>query len=147
MTELQRYRVPTDRAYEPESHLWVQRVGTVVRVGLDELGSETSGDLAFLQLATPGTLLERGSEMGSMEAGKFVGPILSPIRGTVRAVNPAVLRNPRLVNTDPLEEGWLMEVELADDEALEHLLVDPAEIEAWFAERLRDYRLRGVLAE
>ena len=147
MTGVQRYRVPTDRAYERDTNIWVQRRGDVVRIGLDELGQEMNGDMAFIQLAVPGTEVRRGDELGSMEAGKYVGPILSPMSGTVRAVNRAVLDTPRLVNTDPLDAGWLVELEPAADETLDHLVSDPDEIAAWFDARVREFRLKGVLAE
>ena len=147
MTGVQRYRVPTDRAYERDTNIWVQPRGDVVRIGLDELGQEMNGDMAFIQLAVPGTEVRRGDELGSMEAGKYVGPILSPMSGTVRAVNRAVLDTPRLVNTDPLDAGWLVEIEPASDEALGHLVSDPDEIAAWFDARVREFRLKGVLAE
>ena len=147
MTGVQRYRVPTDRAYERDTNIWVQPRGDVVRIGLDELGQEMNGDMAFIQLAAPGTEVRRGGELGSMEAGKYVGPILSPLSGTVRAVNRAVLDTPRLVNTDPLDAGWLVELEPAVDETLDHLVSDPDEIAEWFAERVREFRLKGVLAE
>lgn len=147
MTGVQRYRVPTDRAYERDTNIWVQRRGDVVWIGLDELGQEMNGDMAFIQLAVPGTEVRRGDELGSMEAGKYVGPILSPMSGTVRAVNRAVLDTPRLVNTDPLDAGWLVEIEPASDEALGHLVSDPDEIAAWFDARVREFRLKGVLAE
>ena len=147
MTGVQRYRVPTDRAYERDTNIWVQRRGDMVRIGLDELGQEMNGDMAFIQLAVPGTQVRRGDELGSMEAGKYVGPILSPMSGTVRAVNRAVLDTPRLVNTDPLDAGWLVELEPAADETLDHLVSDPDEIAAWFDARVREFRLKGVLAE
>ena len=147
MTGVQRYRVPTDRAYERDTNIWVQPRGDVVRIGLDELGQEMNGDMAFIQLAAPGTEVRRGGELGSMEAGKYVGPILSPLSGTVRAVNRAVLDTPRLVNTDPLDAGWLVELEQAADETLDHLVSDPDEIAEWFDARVREFRLKGVLAE
>ena len=147
MTQGRQYRVPTDRAYERTTNIWVQARGDMVRIGLDELVQEVNGDMAFLQLASPGTQVGRGEELGSMEAGKYVGPILSPVAGTVRALNRSVLDTPRLVNLDPLEAGWLVEIELAAGETLDHLVSDPDEIAAWFPERVRAFRLKGVLAE
>ncbi|MBF8289758.1 MAG: gcvH [Chloroflexi bacterium] len=147
MTVARQYRVPVDRAYERETNLWVQDRGGVLRIGLDELAQEVNGDMAFLQLAAPGTVVGRGDEMGSTEAGKYVGPILSPVAGTIRAVNRAVLDTPRLVNTDPLEAGWLVEIEPAAGETLDHLVREPDEIALWHAERVRAFRLKGVLAE
>lgn len=147
MTQTRRYTVPTDRAYERSTNLWAQFSEGRVRIGMDELAQEMNGDLAFMQLAAPGTVVARGGEFGSVEAGKYVGPLLSPVAGTVRAVNQAVLDRPRLVNEDPLDAGWLVELELADGETLDHLVTDPAEIDSWFDACVRDFRLKGVLAE
>ncbi len=147
MTQAPRYTVPTDRAYERDTNLWVQSNGDGVRIGLDELGQEMNGDLAFMQLAAPGSVVARGGELGSVEAGKYVGPLISPVAGTVRAVNQAVLDRPRLANEDPLGAGWLVELELAPGETLDHLVTEPSEIKAWFDERVREFRQKGVLAE
>ena len=42
--------------------------------------------------------------------------------GTVRAVNGDLEEHPSLANEDPYHEGWLIEVELADENELEDLL-------------------------
>jgi glycine cleavage system H protein len=147
MVQARQYQVPTDRLYEPGTNMWVQVRGAVVRVGFDELGQETHGDVAFLQLAEPGARLLRGQELGSLEAGKYVGPVVSPLAGTICAVNPAVLDNPRLINIDPLGSGWLVELVPAEGEPLDQLLSEPDKIRAWFADRVREFRAKGVLAE
>jgi glycine cleavage system H protein len=147
MVQTKQYQVPTDRLYEPNSNMWAQPDGVVVRIGFDELGQETHGDIAFLQLATPGTTVCRRQELGSLEAGKYVGPILSPVSGTVSAVNQRALDDPRLVNTDPYGDGWLVEIALADSERCEHLLREPLVISRWFNDKVREFREKGVLAE
>jgi glycine cleavage system H protein len=40
----------------------------------------------------------------------------------VTAVNETLLDEPELINEDPYGEGWLVEVELADEGELEDLL-------------------------
>jgi glycine cleavage system H protein len=147
MVQMRQYQVPTDRLYEPSTDMWVEVRGAGVRVGFDELGQETHGDVAFLQLAEPGTVLRRGDELGSVEAGKYVGPVVSPLAGTICAVNQSVLDNPRLINSDPLGSGWLVELVPAEGESLDHLLSEPDKIRAWFADRVREFRAKGVLAE
>ncbi len=147
MVQTKQYQVLTDRLYEPNSNMWIQPYGGVVRIGFDDLGQETHGDIAFLQLASPGTTVCRGHELGSLEAGKYVGPILSPVSGRVTAINQGALDNPRLINTDPYGSGWLVEIVPADDERLGHLLRDADAIRAWFSEKIREFREKGVLAE
>jgi glycine cleavage system H protein len=44
------------------------------------------------------------------------------INGTVRAVNGELDDSPSLTNEDPYHEGWLVEVELADEAELDELM-------------------------
>ncbi len=143
------YPLAVDRAYEPGTHMWVQRTGAgVVRIGLDPLGIETSGTLAQLSFAAVGTQLAAGRPFGQLEAAKFVGPLVSPVSGTLLAVNEAVAADPGLAERDPFGDGWLADVSLAGaDEPLPGLLSGPAEITAWFAGQVAEYQAKGVLAQ
>ncbi len=147
------YRLAADRYYDPETHLWVETAGGAVetagdaRCGFDPLGSETSGDVVALSFEPVGTRVGRGEAFGSLEAAKFVGPLLAPISGTIRAHNDAVLANPGLVNQDPLAH-WL--VALAPESAGEELpllLHEPELVRAWFRGEIERFREKGAIAE
>lgn len=147
LLQIEGYRLAADRAYDPDTHVWVERrAGGTVRVGLDPLGLETMGTLAQLDLLGPGTAIARGEALGTLEAEKFVGPLASPLSGTVVAVNDAAIRDPRLVHDDPFA-AWLLELEPSDYDAEVSALVSGDGIVPWFTARLADYRLKGVLAE
>lgn len=45
--------------------------------------------------------------MGTLESGKWVGPIPAPVSGEIIAINEAVTSNPTLVNSDPCGQGWI----------------------------------------
>jgi glycine cleavage system H protein len=147
--EVSGYRLAADRSYDPASHLWVQILEPGrVRVGVDPLGVETSGTIAQLAFASLGDLVARNEPFGSLEAAKFVGPLLSPLSGTVTAVNDAVVADPRLVEGDPFGAGWLVELEPSDPGGELPLLVAGEErIRDWFAAELEDYKLKGLIAE
>jgi glycine cleavage system H protein len=138
-----------DFAYELDSHMWVDARGNGrVRVGMDALGLETAGTLAQLQFADPGTEIERGEPFGSLEAEKFVGPLVAPVAGTIVAVNTVAAADPGLVERDPYEEGWMIELELDSPRGGPDGLTSGAEaIEARFRTRIAEYRRDGVLAE
>jgi len=141
------YPVRLDLSYDPQSELWVELVGEHrARVGLDPLSAETSGTLAQLALVTVGTQVRRGEPLGSIEAEKFVGPLLSPLTGTVAARNDAVLSRPSAVEDNPYA-AWLVEIE--SDAAEDELggLVTGTEAVSHFAARVERYRREGVLAE
>lgn len=150
------FALALDRLYHPGTHLWVQRAGDgdaaggrTVRIGMDPLGIETSGTLASLSLAAPGSVLTAGRPFGQLEAAKFVGPLLSPVSGVLLAVNDAAAADPGLAERDPYGEGWLIAAAVAagPGDGLPGLLADPGEITAWFTGKVEEYRLKGVLAE
>ena len=146
--EVRGFALALDRSYQPGSHMWVKSAGPGrVRIGMDPLGLATSGTLAELSLPGAGTELTAGRPFGQLEAVKFVGPLTSPVSGTVLSCNAAAAADPGLVERDPFGEGWLIEAELADAGELDALLRDPAEITAWYAARIEEYRLSGVIAE
>jgi glycine cleavage system H protein len=143
------FALALDRRYQPVTHMWVLARGPGrVRVGMDALGVETSGSLAQLSLAPAGTELTAGQAFGQLEAAKFVGPLVSPVSGTVLAVNDAAAIDAGLTERDPYGAGWLIEASLSDAAGdLPRLLADAAEITAWFAAKIADYRRMGVIAQ
>lgn len=146
--EIRGYLVRTDRAHDPDTHLWVEvRDDARVRVGLDPLGVETSGTLAQLAMVEVGTIVVRGEPFGSLEAEKFVGPLVAPVSGTVVARNDAVLADPGLVERDPYDSGWLAEIEPSALDADLGGLVAGGDVAAWFESKVEQYRREGVLAE
>jgi len=142
------YPLALDRSYEPATHMWVLRAAEgVARIGMDPLGVETSGTLAQLSFQAVGTALTAGRPFGQLEAAKFVGPLVSPVTGTLLAVSEAVAADPGLAERDPFGAGWLIEVRLAAAELPGGLLSDPDEITAWFVSKVEEYQLKGVLAQ
>jgi glycine cleavage system H protein len=121
------FPVATDRLYHAATHMWVAITGDIARIGLDALGIETSGALAQLSVLAPGAQVTAGRPFGQLEAAKFVGPLVSPVSGTLVAVNEPVLAQP--------------------DSARSGLLAGHDEIIRWFAAAVDGYRARGVLAE
>ena len=138
-----------DRCYHPETHMWALVSGAGrARVGMDAVGTETSGTLANLSFSPVGTVVVAGRPFGQLEAAKFVGPLVSPVSGCLVAVNEAVLGDPGLAERDPYGAGWLIEASMDDEsEGLAGLLADPAELIAWFGARIAAYRAEGVIAQ
>ena len=148
ITEVAGFGVALDRAYDPAGHFWVSILTPErARIGMDALGVETGGTIAQLAFLPVGENLKRGDAFGSLEAAKFVGPLTSPLSGTVTATNDAVVADPALVERDPYGAGWLVELTLADPAELRELVSGAAVIPVWFAAEVEDYRLKGVLAE
>lgn len=143
------YRLPADRFYDAATHLWVEATAgdLVARCGFDPLGSETSGDVVALSFEPIGSRIERGEAFGAIEAAKFVGPLVAPVSGTIRAHNAEVLADPSLVNRDPLG-SWLVEIEPVRLDAEGALMLSGRRaVGEWFAAEIERYRERGMVAE
>ncbi|HZI36982.1 MAG TPA: glycine cleavage system protein H [Acidimicrobiia bacterium] len=146
--EVAGFGVALDRAYDGTGHFWVSVIAPDrARIGMDALGVETSGTIAQLAFLPLGDHLKRGEAFGSLEAAKFVGPLTSPLSGTVSAANDAVVADPSLVERDPYGAGWLIELDLADPGELARLVSGAQPIKVWFEAEVEDYRMKGVLAE
>lgn len=142
------FEVRTDRYYNMGSHIWVLVAANGCRIGMDALGLETSGTVAHLSFGEVGVSLTSGDAFGSLEAEKYVGPLVAPLSGVVSAVNTAVSENPGLVQAEPYDAGWMIEVEPTDlDAELAQLVSGEEAIAEAFTKKVTEYRLEGVLAE
>lgn len=143
------YELHGDRLYDPGTHMWVALgEGSSARIGIDPLGRETSGDVVALSLHAPPAQIARGGPFGDLEAAKFVGPLISPVSGTMTAGNPDVLADPGLLNSDP-GVHWLVELELdpAAASELDDLLRGEEQVAPWFEAEVARFRKQGAIAE
>jgi len=127
--------IPRDRHYDRDHHIWAAHDpdSGKVRVGIDALGLESLGELAYVTLSDTGTRVARGSTMGSLEAAKMTTTIAAPVTGTITARNEEVLSRPSLVNEAPYDGGWLVEIEPAMWDADAAELVSDDDLESWVA--------------
>ena len=113
---------PEDLKYTAE-HEWVKvNEEAPVRIGITDFAQDALGDIVYVQLPEVGTAVRAGDSCGELESTKSVSDLFAPVNGTVRAVNEALADQPDLVNTDPYGEGWLLDIEVDDDEEVAALM-------------------------
>ena len=105
-----------------EDHLWVLEMGETARMGLSEYAQEQLGEIVTVTHPEIGKFIEPGDTIGELESQKTVVELVSPITGTIKAVNEIVVEDPSLINVDPYGKGWLIEVEINDPEEIERLM-------------------------
>lgn len=141
------YELSADRRYDPETNLWVAELdGGRARVGFDPLGAESAGDIVAISFPAAGARLARGEPLATIEAAKFVGPVASPVGGTLILANDRALTAPGSINSDPLTV-WLVELGDVDSADLERLLEGERALASWFTAAVQRFRQEGVLAE
>jgi glycine cleavage system H protein len=112
---------PEELKYSKE-HVWVRVEDGSVVVGITDFAQEELGLIATVELAEEDESVEMEDSMGSIEARKTVAALYAPISGTVLAVNSEVVDNPSLINDDPYDGGWLLEISLDDPDELKGLM-------------------------
>lgn len=85
------------------------------RVGITAVASDALGEIVFVDLPEVGAEVEAGEPCGELESTKSVSDLVSPVTGTVVAVNEAVVDEPGTINADPYGAGWLFTVEVASE--------------------------------
>ena len=98
-----------DRKYT-NSHEWLLDLGNgSYRVGLSDFAQNSLGDIVFIDLPQVGGTVTAETSLGDVESVKAVSEVLSPVSGTVTAVNEALSSAPETINADPYGT-WLIEV-------------------------------------
>jgi len=97
--------------------IWFRREGDVLTLGLTSLGMEKLGDLESIELPEEGDHFDEDDSIISVEGNSGSIEWASISKGTVVEINP-VSENLELVAEDPLEEGWLIKVQLENLERL-----------------------------
>lgn len=99
---------PADRRYS-KWHTWARPEGGAVAVGITDFAQRQLKDIVALELPRAGASVVQGKAAGCVESVKTVHDIVSPVSGTVTAVNAALETKPDLLNGDPYGT-WIYKV-------------------------------------
>ena len=103
-------------------HEWIRFEGNEAYVGITDYAQSELGEIVFVDIATIGETLDKSAVFGSIEAVKTVSDLLMPVAGNVIAVNPDLEDQPELVNSDPYGKGWIIRIEVSEEDSLEGLM-------------------------
>jgi glycine cleavage system H protein len=112
---------PEELKYSKE-HIWIRIEGASAVIGITDFAQEELGVITGVELPEEGDEVEQDDSVGSIEARKTVADIYAPFSGVVLGVNQEVLDTPALLNDDPYDGGWLIEVALEDGDELKGLM-------------------------
>ncbi|WP_085993582.1 glycine cleavage system protein GcvH [Oceanobacillus senegalensis] len=112
----------TNLLYSKE-HEWVLPLdGNRVRIGISDYAQDELGDIVFVENPEEDDEVAVNDSMGSIESVKAVSELYSPVSGVIVRVNEELEDAPEMINEQPYDAGWLVEVELSNPEELESLL-------------------------
>jgi glycine cleavage system H protein len=134
------FRIPLTGYLFNANDVWVQVAGTKARIGISDYMQQRLTDITYVDPPKVGTRIEQFDEAGTVESTKANFEVVSPVSGTVEAINEHLGDMPEAINEDPYG-SWIAELELTNWEEDRGLLVDgsayAAEVERKAAEDQR----------
>ncbi len=121
--------IQPDLKYTRE-HEWVKVSDGVATVGVSDYAQDALGDVVFVDLPGEGAALSQGDEAVAVESTKAAASVYAPVTGKIVEINPALIDDPSLVNSDCYGEGWMYRITVDDPAQLDGLL-DAAAYEAY----------------
>ena len=109
-----------------KDHEWVKLEGDVVTVGITDYAQNELGDIVFVELPQPGTIVSLGGDMATVESFKAASSVYAPLSGEAVEINDTLEADPAQVNTDPMGSGWFVKIRIDDPAALNKLLDEDA---------------------
>ena len=93
-----------------KTHEWIKMEEGVAVIGISDFAQDALGDVVFINLPGEGDEAVAGETFGDVESVKAVSDLVSPVSGTITAVNEALADAPETLNADPYG-AWIIKVE------------------------------------
>ena len=113
--------IPKKNLYTRD-HEWVRIEGNKAEVGITDHAQKALGDIVFVELPDTEDEIDAGDEFGSIESVKAVTSLFMPMSGRVIAVNTELKDSPEIINEECYDEGWVIRLELSNQEESTELL-------------------------
>jgi len=113
--------IPKNNLYTRD-HEWVRIEGNKAEVGITDHAQKALGDIVFVELPDTEDEIDAGDEFGSIESVKAVTSLFMPMSGRVIAVNTELKDSPEIINEECYDEGWIIRLELSNQEESTELL-------------------------
>lgn len=96
--------------YTPE-HMWamVTPEGNI-RIGLSDYAQRRLKGVASIQTHHVGFEVKKGEPLGVVETWMFMFDLYSPVSGRISKINRLLQNDPSIINGDPYESGWIVEI-------------------------------------
>ncbi len=111
-----------DSFYYTKEHEWASVDENIVTVGITDFAQDQMGEIVYVDLPDEGQKLAQNDSFGSIESVKAANDLYAPVTGTVVEVNTSIIDEPGILNEDPMNDGWLIRIEMDNERELASLL-------------------------
>jgi glycine cleavage system H protein len=129
--------IPDDLYYNVENNVWARREADgSVTIGMTAYAAALAGQIVSCTPKKVGRSVDQNKSVATVESGKWVGPVKTPVSGEVAAINEAVTASPATVNADPYGSGWMVKIKPANWDADSAALITGGAVAAAFEAKM-----------
>lgn len=111
-----------DNLLYTETHEWVLKKNGSARIGITDYAQESLTDIVFVEFPEVGQRFKKGEKIVELESVKNVSEVFAPFTGKILNLNEKLNDEPGLINSSPYDEGWIVEMEIENEEELKELM-------------------------
>ncbi|MCK9582333.1 MAG: glycine cleavage system protein GcvH [Endomicrobiales bacterium] len=105
-----------------KTHEWARVSKNKITVGITDHAQHEITDIVHVELPAIGKMVEKGAPCVVVESVKSAFDIYAPVSGKITAINNNLNASPELINQDPYGAGYLIEIEVTNQQQLDELL-------------------------
>jgi len=126
------YEIREDCLYTGK-HIWVKVEKGIATIGISDYAQKKMQEILTIELPHLNERIEAGEIIGSLGSIDSALDIISPVSGKIIDVNEELLDNPELINESPYDRGWIVKIEMKNEEEL-YGLMDPEDYRKYIEE-------------
>ena len=97
-----------------KNHEWIKIEDKKGTIGITEHAQEQLGDIIYAEFEDNITL-DKGDVLGNLESVKATSDVFAPVDCRVLEVNDEIHDNPEIINKEAQKNGWIVKVEILND--------------------------------
>ena len=111
MAEIKNCVLPDSLSYHVDFNVWIQKNedGTL-DLGMTDIAQSMAGNIIHCRPKKVGKSVKAGKSVATVESGKWVGPVKTPLSGEIIASNTEVESDATILNKSPYKHGWIVKI-------------------------------------
>lgn len=105
-----------------DGKLWFQKKNNILTLGITLDALDELGDIEALNLPSEGDDFDKDDVICEIDGSDSTIKVYTPAAGIVTEVNAPVTDDVQILNEDPIDEGWLIKIEIQDESDLKEYL-------------------------
>lgn len=113
---------PEDLLYT-KSNVWVKiNSNDTARIGITDFLQKKLGKVQFVDLPDIHTEHDQFDPFIIIESDDVMNEVYAPLSGKVISVNDEIDDDPAIINHEPYDDGWLVEIEVSHEDEINSLM-------------------------